>query len=389
MAPEQFDPFSQAIMLDPYEHYRWLRDTAPVYHVPNTDIWAVSRYVDADYVLRTHAIFSSTGGVGPEWEPHPMLSMYDPPEHTRLRRLVAARFTPKFVATLAERMTASAERLMVPYVETGGGDFVTQFAEPMTSELMADVLGIPEERRGDFRRWSTGILDTLSSRHDAVAAKEAEATRVALLAYLRELIAQRQSLPPQSGIISLLLQAHEREALTPKEVLAFCVLLLVAGYETSTNALANVVNGLARHPASFEALRAEPALVASAIEEALRYDSPDQAFFRNTLSDTKIADVSVPARSKVMVLLGSANRDDAKFPDADAFDVRRDAADHLAFGSGIHYCIGAPLARQQLAIVIRALLRHAADVSPGGPGERVVTVITRGFRTLPLHVSPA
>ena len=389
MPPEEFDPFSQAIMLEPYEHYRWLRETAPVYNVPNTDIWAVSRYADADYVLRTHGVFSSTGGVGPEWEPHPMLSMYDPPEHTRLRRLVAARFTPKFVATLAERMTASAERLMVPLVEAGSGDFVTELAEPMTATLMADVLGIPEERRGDFRRWSTGILDTLSSRHDPVAAKEAEATRVALLAYLRELIAQRQTRPPEGDIISLLLQAHEREALTPKEVLAFCVLLLVAGYETSTNAVANFLNALARHPAAFEALRSDPALVPSAVEEGLRYDSADQAFFRNTLSDTKIADVLVPARSKVMVLLGSGNRDDGKFPNADVFDVRRNASDHLAFGSGVHYCLGASLARQQLSIVIRSLVRHAASISPAGPGERVVTVITRGFRTLPLHVDAA
>ncbi|HEY1959593.1 MAG TPA: cytochrome P450, partial [Polyangiaceae bacterium] len=344
MGVEAFDPFSASVMLEPFEHYRWLRENAPVYHVPDTDIWVVSRYDDADHVLRNHQIFSSAGGIGPEWDPHPMLSMYDPPEHTRLRRLIAARFTPKFVAAFADGLRDTTDRLLEPVLAAGGGDLVTQIAQPLAGALIADLLGIPEDRREDFRRWSTGIVATLSARHSPDAAREAEATRVAFVSYLRELVARRTKATAGSDIISLLLRAHEEEVLTPKEVIAFCVLLLVAGYETTINGLANVINVFAQSPGAWDRLKADTNLLRPAIEEALRYDSPDQAFFRNTVSNADLRAGNIPSHSKVMVLLGSANRDESKYPDGARFELTRNPSDHLAFGSGVHYCLGAPLA---------------------------------------------
>jgi cytochrome P450 len=390
MMLEEFDPFSSSVLADPYPWYRLLRETAPVHHIPGTDIWAVSRYADALTVLRNHAAFSSSGGVGPEWDPHPMLSMYDPPEHTRLRRLVAGHFTPRFVVSFADRMRATTNELLDTLLNARAADFVSDFAQPLAASLIADLLGIPMDRRAEFRRWSVGVVETLTSRHDASAASAARKTSNEFVQYIRQVIEERRSASHTDtavpDIISLLLQAKLEEALTPREVTAFCVLLVVAGFETTVNGLANIANAMTLFPMAWQEVEHDPSLSSSMIEEALRYDSPDQAFFRNTLVDTSIGETTIPARSKVMVLFGSANRDPEKYANPDLFDVRRNPVDHLAFGAGVHYCLGASLARQQYAIVVDAFLQRVKRMDPNGSSTRHVNVIMRGFREFPVRL---
>src|SRR5260370_935489 len=241
MTSLDFNPFAPEVLADPYPWYARLRETAPIYMVPNPDIWAVSRYADADAVLRNHSVFSSTGGVGPEWDPHPMLSMYDPPEHTRLRRLVAAKFTPKFVASFANRMEATAGRTIDALLDTGGGDLVSQFAQPLAAEMIADLLGVPTERREEFRRWSMGVVATLSSRHDPQAAAEAKTTSAEFVAYIRSVLAERSGAPTtaesRGDIIGLLLEAGGDEVLTAREVTPLCALLRLSGFVSDAQCL--------------------------------------------------------------------------------------------------------------------------------------------------------
>lgn len=388
LASLMFDPFAAETLEDPYPSYVRLRDEQPCYRIAGTDIWAVSRYADVEAVLRDHAVFSSTGGVGPDWEPRPMMSMYDPPQHSRLRRSVARHFTPKYLASFVASMSATADKSADELVERGAADFVSDFAEPLVATLIADILGIRQEEREDFRRWSLGTVNALARGLDGDGAARAEQSRREFVGYLKRTVAERRANPltDKVDILSLLAQAHAAETLTASEVTAFCVLLLVAGFETTVNAIVNSANAVMNAPGAWNAVREEPQLLAGAIEEALRFDSPDQSFFRNTLKDATIAGVLVPERSKVMVLFGAANRDPRKYRDPDVFDVRRNPTDHLAFGSGIHHCIGAPLARLQLMVVARAMMARVRSMSLDGKPVRAANVITRGFRQLPVRV---
>jgi cytochrome P450 len=391
MPDRTFDPFSLECLRDPYRAYAWLRDSAPVYHIPSTDIWAVSRFADVQAVLHDPMVFSSTGGVGPQWRQHPMMSMYDPPKHTRLRRIVAKHFTPKYLAGLGPRMQETTTRLLAVMQRDGGGDFVADFAEPLMSSLIADLLGIPEHRRADFRRWSQPTVQVLATGLDAQAAAAAERTRVEFVTYLKQLIAERRTTAPPDGarpdIITLLLAANDDDGLTPSEVTAFCVLLLVAGFETAVNGLSNTAHLLLQHPDAWQSVRAEPPLIAGMIEEALRFDAPVQAFCRNTLVDAEVAGVRIPARQKVMVLFGSANRDPRQYRDAATFDLRRNPTDHLGFGSGVHYCIGAPLARIQYSIAWQVFASRVARMTAAAEPVTAQNALMRGFRSLPMTMS--
>ena len=380
------DPRSPEFVRDPYPQYEWMRDEAPVYHVPGSDIWAVTRFADVDACARNPAVFSSTGGVGPEWKQQPMMSMHDPPEHTRLRRIVAKQFTPKYVATLAPHMQETVDALLEGLLVGGEVDFVTRFAEPLVATVIADVLGIPEERRHDFRRWSHSTVSVLAAAADAEASEESERTRAEFVAYLKGVVRERSQAPAATGtdIIHSLLAARQTEALTPREVTAFCVLLLVAGFETTVNGLVNVANVLLTRPDVWRTVQSDPALVTSMIEEGLRFDAPVQAFFRNTLAAATVAGTDIPVGQKVMLLFGSANRDPRAFPSADVYDVRRNPTNHIGFGAGVHHCIGAPLARTLYELTWRRLFERVREMSPSGEALRTINPLLRGFRSLPV-----
>jgi cytochrome P450 len=386
-----FDPYAPEVLRDPYPAYEWLREHSHIHHLPNTDIWAVSRFFDVEFVLRNHTVFSSTGGIGPEWQPRPMMSMYDPPEHTRLRRIVARHFTPKYLTSLTPRMKVAVDAGVDALLSAGGGDIVGDFAEPLVAHVMADILGVPDERRADFRRWSYGIVHALAKRLDGSADSESERTRAEFVAYLKDTIAAqgKRAVATPTDIIQMLVAAGDAETLTSREITAFCVLLLVAGFETTVNGLANTSNIVMREPGVWRRVREDRSLAGAMIEEALRFDSPDQAFFRNTLSSVDVGGITIPERQKVMVLFGSANRDPRKYVRPDEFCLERNPTDHVAFGAGVHYCIGAPLARVLYKLVWDSLLERASVFEPSSDGVRTENLIVRGFRRLPVRIQAA
>ncbi|WP_394830835.1 cytochrome P450 [Pendulispora rubella] len=383
-----FDPFAPEVVDNPYPAYAEIRERTPCHYVAQHDLWLVTRFQDLTAVSKNHAVFSSTGGVGLEWKQRPMISMYDPPEHTRLRRLVSGYFTPKAVAGLAQRLEQRIDDLLGRMVEMGRADLVADLAEPLSLGIIADLMGVPDADRANFRKWADCVMSELSGGVDAEGAARDEASRREFVTYLKELTAHRhRHLDPNAvDIISRLVAANQNEALTHSEVTAFCVLLLVAGFEPTVNGIANTALAMLEHPDQARLVVHDPSLLSGAIEEALRYDTPVQAFFRNTRTATEISGVAVPAHAKVMIHFGAANRDARRYEDPDRFLVTRRIDENLVFGAGVHYCLGAPLARLQLNTLGRVALRKVRAVRRAGAVERASTLLFRGIRHFPVEV---
>ncbi|WP_394841528.1 cytochrome P450 [Pendulispora brunnea] len=383
-----FAPFAPEVLDDPYTAYAQLRERTPCYYVKKHDFWIVSRFDDLVAASKNHAVFSSTGGVGLEWKQRPMMPMYDPPEHSRLRRLVGRHFAPKAIANLTPRVERMVGHLLGRMFETSRADIVADLAEPLSLGVIADLMGVPESDRANFRKWADNVMGELSGGLNAEAAARAEASRHEFVSYLKELVGHRRRHPdPQAvDIISMLVAANESEALTHFEVTAFCVLLLVAGFEPTVNGVANTVLALLEHPDQARKLLADPRLLPAGIEEALRYDTPVQAFFRNTLTATEISGVALPARAKVMLHFGAANRDPRHYEEPDRFMVTRPMDENVVFGAGVHYCLGAPLARLQLNTLGRVALQRVRSVRRAGEIERASTLLFRGIRRFPVEV---
>jgi cytochrome P450 len=315
--------------------------------------------------------------------------MYDPPAHSRLRKLVAAHFTPRAVAELGARVEATIEGLLEPMLQRGEADLVQDLAIPLSLGLIADLIGVPAERRADFRRWSEGVIDVLAGGLDEEATVRAAVKQRELVAFLKVLMNERAASHSDArDIISLLVHARGDDRLTPSELIAFCVVLLVAGFETTVNGIANGALALMAHRDQLRLLVDNPGLAPSMVEEVVRYDCPVQSFFRNTLRDTAVAGVPVPSGVKVLVLFASANRDPRHFPEADRFLVSRSPNDHVGFGAGVHFCLGAPLARLQMVAVARAMLASVRSMDLCGSVVRTGNVLFRGVRRLPVAVRP-
>ncbi len=386
-----FDPFSPDVLKDPYPWYRALRDQSPCHYVKRRGMWVVSRHEDVVACARNVAVFSSTGGVSFHWEQRPMMPMYDPPQHTRMRRLVSKPFQPKEVAERSAQIERKVASLMDLALEKGRIDLVNDFAVPLSLGVIADLIGVEEPRRVDLRRWSLGVVEDLAGGLDKAGRDRVEELRKEFVTFLRELVAERQARPDAaaSDVISIILAAADDDKLTDKETIAFCVLLLVAGFETTVNAIANGALAFAENPEQWEKLRREPTLVKTAIEEMIRLDGPVQSFFRNALEDTEVAGTRIKKGGKVQLLFASANRDDRKYTDPDAFRIDRVSPDHVGYGVGIHFCLGAPLARAQLSALWSAFARRTKGFVIDGPVERSYNVLFRGARTLPIRIDPA
>lgn len=391
----KYDPFATECLRDPYPWYRALRETSPVHYVKKRGLWVISRHDDLVATLRNVAVFSSTGGVGPVWEQRPMMPMYDPPQHTRLRRLVSKPFQPNAVAERSAQISKKVDELMDRALEKAREgktvDLVNDIAVPMSLGVIAELIGVEESRRADLRRWSLGVVEELAGGLDKEGRARVEESRKEFVTFLRELTAERQANPDENAadVISIILSAAEFDKLNDKETLAFCVLLLVAGFETTVNAVANGALAFAEHPDQWEKLRADPSLVKTAAEEMIRYDGPVQSFFRNTLVDTEVSGMKIKKGSKVMVLFASANRDASKYEDPDAFRIDRVSPDHVGYGVGVHFCLGAPLARAQLNHLWGAFAKRTKGFTIDGEVDRSYNVLFRGARTLPIRIEPA
>jgi cytochrome P450 len=382
----EFNPFDPEFRANPYPTYTRLREESPVHVMPEMGFAAISRYDDVVSVLkRTDEFSSSAMGINTRTGPQRTVINTDPPDHAHLRGLVNRAFTPKMVADMEPRIRAITRGLIDAVVERGRFDVVTDLAVPLPVTVIAEILGIETERRDDFKRWSTSVLQ------ESRGLSEAEAAAMVrdydeLQDYLEAAIAERR-IRPRGDLISAVVAAEQGEQpLTPDEVLAFTILLLIAGNETTTNLIGNMMLALVRHPEQLVAVEDDRTLIPNVVEEALRYDAPVQFLFRKATRDTEVGGVPIPAGMEVVPMFGSANRDDRRYPDGDAFDVRRNAQGHVAFGHGIHFCLGAPLARIEARVALEEMLASMRrfERADEAPLPRVTSLFMRGVTSLPL-----
>ncbi|MEU8432355.1 cytochrome P450 [Streptomyces sp. NPDC029216] len=372
-----FDPWDAGFVADPYPAYRELRERGRAVWSEATGQWLVPHYADVSALLRdrrlgrtylhrfSHEEFGREAPP-PEHEPFHVLNGnglldLEDPAHGRVRRLVSKAFTPRTVERLAPSVERLARELVGGLVADGGGDLLTAVAEPLPVAVIAELLGIPEADRGLLRPWSADICGMFELRPGAETARRAVTASVEFSAYLRELIAERRR-RPGSDLISALIAAHDEGGrLSEQEMISTCVLLLNAGHEATVNTTVNGWWALFRNPGQLAGLRALPGSpgpekLSTAVDELMRYDTPLQLFERWVLDDIEVGDTLIPRGAEVALLFGSANRDPARFDNPDALDLGRSDNPHLTFGAGIHYCLGAPLARLELASSFGALL---------------------------------
>ncbi|MFJ3420780.1 cytochrome P450 [Streptomyces sp. NPDC086082] len=398
-----FDPWDPAFVSDPYPAYAELRERGRVTYYEPTDQWLVPRHADVSVLLRdrrlgrtyqhrfTHEDFGRTAPP-PEHESfhtlndHGMLDL-EPPDHTRIRRLVSKAFTPRTVEQLKPYVSQLAGELVDGLVAKGGGDLLTDVAEPLPVAVIAEMLGIPESDRAPLRPWSADICGMYElSPSEETAAKAVRASDE-FSAYLRELIAARRK-NPGDDLISGMIAAHDEDdvRLTEQELISTAVLLLNAGHEATVNSTVNGWWALFRNPDQLAALRADHSLIPSAVEELMRYDTPLQLFERWVLDEIEIDGTTIPRGAEIAMLFGSANHDPAVFTAPDRLDLTRTDNPHISFSAGIHYCIGAPLARIELAASMGALLEKAPTLRLAAEPERKPNFVIRGLEGLSVEV---
>jgi cytochrome P450 len=359
--PVELNPFSYAFHEDPYPTYRWLRDHAPLYRNDTLDFWALSRHRDVLDASLAWETYSSAEGTTLErldpalFEVRPMIIFLDPPRHARLRKLVSRAFTPRRVAELEPFVRATVSRLLDRVAADGGGDFVGDFSAPLPMEVIFTLLGVPDGDRRELRRWMDVALE-----RDPDTPAIPERAMIAManqMRYWSELIADLRR-KPNDGLASALLQVEVEDdagiavRLTDGEIIGFLNLLGAAGNETVTKLLANACVLFARHPDEYRKIGADPALVPDAVEEVLRYTSPSQYQGRVTTRDVEWHGRTVPKGARILLLTGSANRDEREFADPDRFDVTRRPETHLGLGYGVHFCLGASLARLESRVAL-------------------------------------
>jgi cytochrome P450 len=397
----KFDPRSSAFIADPYPAYARLRAGGRVHWYEPTRQWLIPRHADVNALLRDRRLgrtyrhrFSNKefGRVPPPPEHEPFHTLngnglldLEGPDHTRMRRLVSRAFTPRTV----ERLQTTVQQLAAGFVDellaAGGGDLLTIVAEPLPVAVVAEMLGIPAADWPLLRPWSSAICGMFELNPDEETARRAVRASLEFSAYLRDLIAERRQ-TPRDDLISALIAAHEEgDRLTEQEMISTCVLLLNAGHEATVNATVGGWWTLFRHPDQLALLRVAPEMLPGAIEELLRFDTPLQMFERWVLDDIEIDGAVLPRGSEVALLFGSANRDPARFPDSDRLDLARIDNPHIGFGAGIHFCLGAPLARIELAASFGELIRRAPTLRLVGEPRWKPGYIIRGLEGLPVE----
>jgi cytochrome P450 len=337
---------------DPYPLYRYLLSGAPVRWNDLLGAWTVARYADVVFTLTDPRFSADRVGLQPDAYVAKSMLVSDPPDHTRLRTLVSKAFTPRMIDQLRPRIAAIVDDLLAH--TDGSFDVVEDLAYPLPVIVIGELLGIPPEDRETFKGWSAILAASLDPLVSTQLMDQATAARSALHAYLRRIIAQRRR-EPKADLISALVAVEERgEVLTERELVVMCSLLLIAGHETTVNLIGNGTLALLQHPDELQRLRATPALLGSAIEELLRFDSPVQMTGRIVTQDLEIGDQRIKQGDFVLPLLGAANRDPAQFHDPEKLELGRSPNAHVAFGRGIHFCLGAPLARVEAQAAIGA-----------------------------------
>jgi cytochrome P450 len=392
----EYNPFARETQTNPYPVYRWLRDEAPVYHNPEIGFYAISRFTD---VLQAHldpGTFLSNHGpsiesFGSEVD---VLIAQDPPVHTWQRKIISRLFTPRAIAQLESHVRAIAGGVLDDARERGTIDVVSEFSAYLPMMVIAEMLGLPMEARAKLRETSDRMLDR--SEVEGVATMNSDAPDAVMQAatLIGEIVEEKYA-QPSDDIASLLLTAkvqdeNGEEVMLRKEQVVYRLLELVAaGHETTAKLIANGVVALAWYPDQRRELVADPALIPQAVEEMLRWDPPSHYQGRWVEKDVTLHGVTIPAETRVILLTGAANHDERIFPDAELFDIHRPIDRHVAFGFGIHLCVGAALARLETRIAFEELLRRYPEYELQQPMKRAYSSNVRGLSSLPLALNRA
>ena len=393
------DWLTPAFLADPYPLYHRLRSEAPVYWSERLSSWILTRYSDVVAALREPGRLSNAGRMAALLDKLPEtlrpnlellyqhysvgLIFSDPPDHTRLRALVTKAFTPAMVERMRPRIQKVVSELLDAVESRGAMDVIADFAYPLPATVICEMLGLPQSDRPQFRRWSDDIIGLLGAGADAERAERGQRSLRDLREYYRHIIGERRNRPGED-LISALIHAHEQgQRLSEAELLSTSVTLLTAGQETTTSLIANGLLALLRNPDQLQLLKRSPSLMASAVEEFLRYDSPVQRQLRLAKEDFELDGHRIRKGEIVSPFLGAANRDPAQFPNPDRLDITRTDNRHTAFGYGIHFCVGAPLARLEAPIAFSTLLSRLPNLRLAGQAPEFKPDVTvRGLKAL-------
>jgi cytochrome P450 len=405
--PPQVDPFDPTFKANPYPAYAQLRSTAPVHRVTLPDgrrVWLVTRYDDVASVLKDER-FAKDWRNAPPPEQLPKVSpipwemtklqignflFADPPDHQRLRGLVSKAFTPRLIEQMRGRVQAIADALLDAVQDKGEMDLIDDYAYPLSITVIAELLGIPAEDRYKFREWTvTAVSRNMTQEYTE---KVLIPHMLAFTDYLRAMFEEKRK-NPKEDLISALVWAEEAgDKLSEDELLGVLLLLLVAGYETTANLIGNGTLALLQHPDQLQKLRDDPSLIKAAIEELLRYDGPFEITTeRFAREDVAIGETVIPKGEMVLAVIAAADHDPERFPEPNTLDVTRTDNKHIAFGKGIHFCLGAPLARMEGQIAIGTLLRRMPNLRLKGSPESLTWrtgLLIRGLEGLPVEFSP-
>jgi cytochrome P450 len=388
----EYDPYAYEVHEDPYPVYARLRAEAPAYWNERLGFWALSRHADVLAGFKDWQRFSNRNGVSVDLDAFhenaestmSFLAM-DPPRHDRLRALVSKGFTPRRVTALEPHIRA----LSVHYLEELAGadacDFIRDFAGKLPMDVISEMLGVPKEDRATLRTWA----DLVVHREEGVQGLPPAAAQSALrmLHYFTEMLADRRRHPRDDLTGALIAAEIDGDRLSDREIIGFLFLMVVAGNETTTKLLGNALYWLWRHPGERDRLRADASLVPRWVEETLRYDNSSQALARVAACDVELHGEKIRAGERVVLLVGSGNRDERAFPDPDRYDLLRDTSASLSFGQGVHFCLGASLARLEGRVALEELWRRFPDYEVDASGiVRVHSVNVRGFAALPLSL---
>jgi cytochrome P450 len=412
----RFNPFDPVVQQCPHPHYRAMQHERPVFHVPGTDLYLVTRHEMITPILRDTQTFSSRFGNTGEapsgevaerlravmaegWPQVPTMLTIDPPQHTRYRSTVAPYFVPRRMAELREPVEAIVRRLIDGWIDRGHIEVVADLAVPLPIEAIAHVLNVPRDRLADFKRWSDDSIVSIGARPSDDRRVEAQRGIVEFQHYFAAEL-ERRRIEPCGDLMSDLVLAEidaedgGRRALDTSEALSILQQLLVAGNETTTKSITEGVRLLTENPDQWERLRADPAGRAPlVVEEVLRLSTPTQGMFRLVTKDVELEGVPIPAGSRLVVVYAAANRDPSVWGDEpDAFDPDRpNLKDHLAFGKGVHFCLGAPLSRLELNVAFEQLARRLATLSlpASNTFEYHPSFVLRGLKALHLEFTPA
>ncbi len=397
--PVIFNPFEPGFFDDPYRQYAALREHDPVHRSP-LEVWVLFRYDDIVGVLRDSSLSVQVDNATPtarmqmfaeqapeerERGAHSILNV-DPPDHTRLRRLVSKAFTPKMVHELRPRIQALVDDALDAMAARGEADVIGDLAFPLPFTVISEMLGMPDGNRDEVRGWShtlTKTLDPILSPEEVDAALAAANN---MQSHIQDVLAWKRDHPADDLLTGLIAAEDEGDRLSEIELLDQVLLLYVAGHETTVNLIGNATLALLGHPDQLARLRSDPELDGGAVEELLRYDSPVQFSRRITTADLDVDGTTIPAGTFTLTCLGSANHDEARWgPTADELDITRpDAGQHMSFGNGIHHCLGSSLARTEAQIAIGTLVRRFPDLQLAGEPERNGRVVLRGLEFLPV-----